>query len=212
VQDGDAIKTLCRLVIRAGVYITMFPVERLIEIIEEIARGNYLNNIMPLTMKENPEPMRIIAEAMAMMMVKVEAREYELENMVERLQKLNQRIKENAIKTVPIIAHALAARDTYAEGHTARVGEMAWSHGPPDRAGRRDGGVGPSGRKPSRFRQNRFLRNIRADIPITLCSGIQERGDMEKLTPFGISRLINMPAKMSELAKVIRDALDKKDL
>ena len=69
--------------------------------------------------------MRIIAEAMAMMMVKVEAREYELENMVERLRELNQRIKENAIKTVSAMAHALAARDTYTEGHTARVGEMA---------------------------------------------------------------------------------------
>jgi hypothetical protein len=48
-----------------GEDITMFPVERLIEIIEEIARGNYSNNIMPLTTEENPEPVRIITEAMA---------------------------------------------------------------------------------------------------------------------------------------------------
>jgi hypothetical protein len=45
--------------------ITTFPVKRLIEIVEEIARGNYSNNIMPLTTEENPEPVPIIAEAMA---------------------------------------------------------------------------------------------------------------------------------------------------
>ena len=58
----------------------------------------------------------------------------------------------------------------------------------------------------------REIRNIRPDIPIMLCSGIQEKGDMEKLAAFGISRLIKKPATMRELAKVIRDVLDKKDL
>ena len=113
----------------------MFPVERLIEIIEEIARGNYSNNIMPLTTEENPEPVRIIAEAMAMMMVKVEAREYELENMGERLRELNQKIKVNAVKTFSAMAHALAARDIYTEGHTTKVGGNGWPHGSPDGAG-----------------------------------------------------------------------------
>jgi len=103
----------------------MLPVRRLIEIIEEIAKGNYSNDIMPLTTEENPEAVRIIAEAMGMMMVKVEAREYELENMVERLRDLNRQIKANTIKTVSAMAHALAARDAYTEGHTARVGELA---------------------------------------------------------------------------------------
>jgi putative nucleotidyltransferase with HDIG domain len=103
----------------------MYPVKRLIEIIEEIARGNYSNDVMSLTTEDHPEPVRNVAEAVGMMMVKVEAREYELEMMVERLRELNYRIKENTIKTVSAMAHALAARDAYTEGHTARVGELA---------------------------------------------------------------------------------------
>jgi putative nucleotidyltransferase with HDIG domain len=45
--------------------------------------------------------------------------------MVERLRELNHMIKENTIKTVSAMAHALAARDAYTEGHAARVGELA---------------------------------------------------------------------------------------
>ncbi|MDQ5987480.1 MAG: hypothetical protein CSYNP_03225 [Syntrophus sp. SKADARSKE-3] len=103
----------------------MEPVKRLIEIIEEIAKGNYSNDVMSLTTEDNPEFVRNIAEAMGMMMVKVEAREYELEGMVEQLRELNDMIKENTIKTVSAMAHALAARDVYTEGHTARVGELS---------------------------------------------------------------------------------------
>jgi putative nucleotidyltransferase with HDIG domain len=103
----------------------MEPVQRLIEIIEEIAKGNYSNDVMSLTTEDKPAFVRNIAEAMGMMMVKVEAREYELEEMVEKLRELNCRIRENTIKTVSAMAHALAARDVYTEGHTARVGELA---------------------------------------------------------------------------------------
>lgn len=103
----------------------MDAVKRLIEIIEEIAKGNYSNDIMPLTTDDQPEPVRTIAEAMGMMMVKVEAREYQLEMMVEELKALNRKIRENTIKTVSAMAHALAARDAYTEGHAARVGDLA---------------------------------------------------------------------------------------
>jgi len=103
----------------------MDAVKRLIEIIEEIAKGNYSNDIMALTTNDQAESVRTIAEAMGMMMVKVEAREYRLEMMVEELKVLNRRIKENTIKTVSAMASALAARDAYTEGHAARVGEMA---------------------------------------------------------------------------------------
>jgi len=103
----------------------MQSVNKLIEIIEEIAKGNYTNDIMSLTTEDNPEFVRNIAEAMGLMMVKIEAREYELEEMVERLRELNRQVKENTIKTVSAMAHALAARDAYTEGHTARVGELA---------------------------------------------------------------------------------------
>lgn len=103
----------------------MEAAERLVEIIAEIAKGNYSNDIMPLTVAGQPEPVRTLAEAVAMMMVKIEAREYELEMRVEELKILNRKVKENAINTVSAMAYALAARDAYTEGHAARVGDLA---------------------------------------------------------------------------------------
>jgi putative nucleotidyltransferase with HDIG domain len=99
--------------------------QRLLGIIAEIAKGNYSNDIMALTTDDQPESVCIIAEAVAMMMVKVEAREYQLEMMVEELKRLNLKIKENTVKTVSAMAHALAARDAYTEGHAARVGALS---------------------------------------------------------------------------------------
>lgn len=98
---------------------------RLLKIIEEIAAGNYSNDIMELTREDQPEPIRSIAEAMGLMMVKVEAREYRLELMIKELEVLNQKIQQNTINTVSSMAHALAARDAYTEGHAARVGDLA---------------------------------------------------------------------------------------
>ena len=66
------------------------PKQRLLEIIKDIAAGNYSNDIMALTGEDTPEPVRTIAEAMGMMMVKVEAREYRLEMMIEELNNMNQ--------------------------------------------------------------------------------------------------------------------------
>lgn len=103
----------------------MKELDRLLEVIEEIAAGRYSNDVMELTMPEVPEPVRSIAEAMGLMMVKVEAREYRLEMLVRELQELNERIRLNAIATVSAMANALAARDTYTEGHADRVGRIA---------------------------------------------------------------------------------------
>ena len=103
----------------------MDAVQQLIEIIEEVAKGNYSNDIMALTTNDQPEPVRTVAEAMGMMMVKVEAREYQLEMLVDELKALNAKIKENTIKVVSAMANALAARDTYTEGHAARVGDLS---------------------------------------------------------------------------------------
>jgi HD-GYP domain-containing protein (c-di-GMP phosphodiesterase class II) len=100
-------------------------IEKLLAIIQDVAGGEYSNAIMELTGQNVPEPVRTIAEAMGLMMVKVEAREYRLEMMVEELRQLNEKIRLNAINTVSAMAHALAARDKYTEGHAARVGE--WS-------------------------------------------------------------------------------------
>jgi HD-GYP domain-containing protein (c-di-GMP phosphodiesterase class II) len=99
--------------------------ERLLEVMEEIAAGRYSNDVMDLTRPEVPEPIRSIAEAMGLMMVKVEAREYRLEMLVQELRELNDAIRRNAIGTVSAMANALAARDTYTEGHADRVGRIA---------------------------------------------------------------------------------------
>ncbi len=101
------------------------PLDKLLMIIDEITEGNYSNDIMPLTGDDQPETVRRIAEAMGLMMVRVEAREYNLEMLVEELEKLNKTIRRNTIKVVSSLANALASRDTYTEGHTSRVSEYA---------------------------------------------------------------------------------------
>ena len=53
----------------------------------------------------------------------------------------------------------------------------------------------------------REIKRVRPDIPVILCSGIQEKGDMDKLPTLDISRLIKKPAAMSELARAIREVL-----
>jgi CheY-like chemotaxis protein len=57
----------------------------------------------------------------------------------------------------------------------------------------------------------REIRSTRPDIPILLCSGFQEKGDMEKLSTLGINQLIIKPIKRSLLSKAIRDVLGKND-
>ena len=103
----------------------MGELERLLEVMEEIAAGRYSNDVMELTRPEVPEPVRSIAEAMGLMMVKVEAREYRLEMLIQELRELNEAIRRNAVNTVSAMANALAARDTYTEGHADRVGRIA---------------------------------------------------------------------------------------
>jgi putative nucleotidyltransferase with HDIG domain len=103
----------------------MQSIDRLVEIIQEISSGEYSNDIMGLTCDDQPETVRTIAEAMGLMMVKVEAREYRLELMVKELEALNEKIKQNAIQAVSAMAHALEARDAYTEGHAARVADVA---------------------------------------------------------------------------------------
>ncbi|MCJ7682899.1 MAG: hypothetical protein MUO68_01250 [Desulfobacteraceae bacterium] len=52
---------------------------KLIDIIEEVAKGNYSNDIMEFTRPGHSEMIQRVAEAMGMMMVRVEAREVRLE-------------------------------------------------------------------------------------------------------------------------------------
>jgi len=98
---------------------------RLLEIIANIAAGRYSNDVMELTGPDASEPVRTIAEAMGLMMVKVEAREYHLEMLIKQLEEMNQQARRNTIATVSSMAKALAARDAYTVGHAERVGQIA---------------------------------------------------------------------------------------
>jgi putative nucleotidyltransferase with HDIG domain len=99
--------------------------EQLLAIIENVAAGKYSNDIMALTTDTTPETVRAIAEAMGLMMVKVEAREYQLELLIDELRQLNDRIMGNSVKTVAAMAQALEARDAYTRGHAERVAAIA---------------------------------------------------------------------------------------
>ena len=93
---------------------------KLIDIIEEVAKGNYSNDIMEFTKPGHSEMIQRVAEVIGMM-VRVEAREVRLEQLVEELRDLNRLLERNTTQTVIAIAHALGARDKYTEGHAHRV-------------------------------------------------------------------------------------------
>lgn len=94
---------------------------KLIKILREVAAGKYSDEIMELTTHRYPPPIQEIAEAVGMMMVKIEAREFRLEQLIEQLAHLNEQIKHNILKTVTSIASALETRDEYTRGHAERV-------------------------------------------------------------------------------------------
>ena len=95
--------------------------KELISIIEQVANGKYSNDIMEFTKPGHSETVQRIAEAVGMMMVKVEAREMRLEQLIDELRELNVLLKKNIVQTVITIANALGARDHYTEGHAQRV-------------------------------------------------------------------------------------------
>lgn len=97
----------------------------LMGIMEEISNGRYSGAIMEFTQPWRNQTISRIAEAMGMMMVKVEAREFRLSQLVVDLERANERLKRNILQTVMTVAHALAARDEYTAGHAARVAEYA---------------------------------------------------------------------------------------
>jgi putative nucleotidyltransferase with HDIG domain len=99
--------------------------KKLLSIISDIAEGRYSDDIMELTRDDVPDTVRTIAEAVALMMVKVEAREFRLQQLVEELKELNEAVRKNTIASVTAMAHALGARDTYTEGHASRVAELS---------------------------------------------------------------------------------------
>jgi len=90
----------------------------LIRIIKDIAAGKYSGDILELTGPSYPPEIQELAEAVGLMMVRIEAREFHLEQLYEK-------IKFNTLSTVTAVANALGARDTYTEGHGDRVGIYA---------------------------------------------------------------------------------------
>jgi len=92
--------------------------EHLIRIIKEISGGKYTDEILELTGPGYPPEIQELAEAVGLMMVKIEAREFHLEQLYDR-------IKLNTLNTVTAVANALGARDAYTEGHGERVGIYA---------------------------------------------------------------------------------------
>ncbi|MBI9079619.1 MAG: HD domain-containing protein [Pseudodesulfovibrio sp.] len=92
--------------------------DHLIRIIKEISGGKYSDEILELTGPGYPPEIQELAEAVGMMMVKIEAREFHLEQLYDR-------IKLNTLNTVTAVANALGTRDAYSEGHGERVGIYA---------------------------------------------------------------------------------------
>lgn len=88
--------------------------DELLAVIKRVAAGEYSDDILQLTRPEYPEEIRELAEAVGLMMVGIEAREYNRELLLEKL-------KGNVLKTVLGMANALSARDVYSRGHAERV-------------------------------------------------------------------------------------------
>ncbi len=103
--------------------IILEKLNRLIEIITDIAEGRSTNDIMELAGSDTEEPVRTIAEAVGRMMLK--AREYHLEMLTKQVEEANEHTRRSTISTVSTMAKALAARDAYTEGHAERVGQIS---------------------------------------------------------------------------------------
>ena len=54
------------------------------------------------------------------------------------------------------------------------------------------------------------LLQIRADLPIILCSGFSEMVTHDKARATGIREFVMKPVDLSEMAKIVRRVLDKK--
>ncbi|MFN2267241.1 MAG: HD-GYP domain-containing protein [Desulfonatronovibrio sp.] len=96
-------------------------VNELIDVIENISKGKYSNDVYRFTQDGQPEVIHRISEAIGMMMVKIEAREHLIQMDNEKLKLLNEQNKKAIISTVIAMSSALGARDGYTEGHNRRT-------------------------------------------------------------------------------------------
>jgi putative nucleotidyltransferase with HDIG domain len=96
--------------------------EKLLTIIREVARGNYSYDIMELTKEGHSELTQKLSEEIGLMMVKLETREFKLNQVIDELRKTQKQLKRNVVQTVITIANTLGARDEYTKNHAVRVG------------------------------------------------------------------------------------------
>ncbi|BDQ34450.1 HD-GYP domain-containing protein [Pseudodesulfovibrio portus] len=92
--------------------------DELLRIIRKISAGEYTDEILDLTGPEYGPDIQELAEAVGMMMVRIEARE-------NRLEQLLDKIRKDTVNTITAVVRALGARDAYSEGHGERVGRYA---------------------------------------------------------------------------------------
>lgn len=92
--------------------------EELLRVIRRVAAGEYTHEIMELTGPEYDPDIRELAEAVSVMMARIEAREARLEQLLEK-------IRRDTVNTVTAVVRALGARDAYSGGHGERVGRYA---------------------------------------------------------------------------------------
>ncbi|WP_316898437.1 HD-GYP domain-containing protein [Pseudodesulfovibrio indicus] len=92
--------------------------EELLRAIRAITSGRHTDEIHRLTGPEYDPAIQELAEAMAVMLVRLEARE-------DRLEELLAKIRRDTVNTITSVVHALGARDAYTEGHGERVGVYA---------------------------------------------------------------------------------------
>ena len=111
-------------------------IDALIEIIEGIAKGDYSDRIMAYSLPGRSEDVRRLAEAVGLMMVGIEAREFRLTRLLEDLGEANAKIKRGVVGAVAAMSRAINARHAETRGHSARVAVYA------ERLGRRIGVTG----------------------------------------------------------------------
>ncbi len=97
----------------------------LIDVIENISKGKYSNDVYRFTGDGHPEAIHRISEAIGMMMVKIEAREHRIQMDNKKLKLLNEQNKKAIISSVIAMSSALGARDRYTEGHNERTAGYA---------------------------------------------------------------------------------------
>ncbi|WP_320171971.1 HD domain-containing phosphohydrolase [Maridesulfovibrio sp.] len=93
----------------------MKGITELLTCIQEISGGNYSNDIMQLTTDAYDPLIQELAESVGLMMVRIEAREFELEQ-------ANRDLQNNILATIRAVARGLSLRDPYTRGHGERVG------------------------------------------------------------------------------------------